>query len=330
MTNRRVVVTQRFFDEDTADLLRASGCTVEVIDLPAGKGDGDLDQDELAAALRGAAGWIVGHARVSAELLATLPSLQVISRRGVGYERVDTQAVINAGKVACIAVGGNHDSVADYTLALMLAVGHRFREMQADLADGRWKIQQGSDLYQKTVGIIGLGRIGSAVARRLAGFDCRVLGLSGSSPVPPPVEQADLGTILRESDYITLHAPLTPQTRHLIGRDSLSRMKRDAVVINTARGGLIDDTALLHALESGIIAGAGLDTFESESDPALAPVTRQLAALPQVVAAPHAGASTREGLVRTNRIAAQCVIAVLDGRYPPAECVIADGRRQAQ
>lgn len=326
----RIVVTQRFFDTASTALLEQAGCEVVLAEPPAGKGDGDYTHAELVDLLAGAAGWIVGHARVTRDLQEALPALQVISRRGVGYERVDVSAARSLGKVVCIAAGGNDASVADHTVALMLAVGHRFRETQARMIDGDWSILMGSDLYRKTVGVIGLGRIGRSVVQRLSGFECDILGL-GSDPdstMPPGVRAASLGEVLEQSDYVTLHAPLNERTRFLIDAPALGRMKPGAFLINTARGGLVDDRALLAALTAGTIAGAGLDVFVSESDPAFRPVTDELIALPNVVATPHAGASTREGLDRTNMVAARCVIDVLAGRDPPAACVVADGRKR--
>ena len=180
------------------------------------------------------------------------------------------------------------------------------------------------------VGVVGLGRIGRSVVKRLRGFEATVL-VASSRPDPAYAEAtgvtfADLPTLLTASDYITLHAPLTEATRHMIDDAALATMKPGAILINTARGGLVSDRDLLASLKSGHLGGAGLDVFESETDPALAPVTDQLIALPNVIAAPHAGASTREGLNRTNMIAARCVAAVLDGEDPPVECIVADGR----
>lgn len=328
--NRRVVVTQRFFDQATIDYLEQAGCDVVQAELPSGQADGNLAHDELVERLQGAAGWIVGHARVTRELMAALPELRIVSRRGVGYDRVDLGAANDLGKVVCVAVGGNHESVADHTIALMLAVGHRFREMQAKMIAGDWQILLSTDLYRKTVGVIGLGRIGRSLVQRLSGFEATVLA---HSKVEDPayaeangVTYVGLDELLARSDYVSVHAPLTPETRFIIGRDELSRMKSGAFLINAARGGLVDDDALLEALRAGTIAGAGLDVFLSESDPALKPVTEALLALPNVVATPHAAASSREGLGRTNMVAARCVVAVLDGGDPPAECVVADGR----
>lgn len=328
-SSRRVVVTQRFFDAATIAWLERNGCEVIVADLPPGQADGDLDQAELEAILEGAAGWIVGHARVTRDLLTALPGLKVISRRGVGYERIDLEAVRDLGRVACIAAGGNDASVADHTIAMMLALGRRFRESQARMQAGDWSILMGSDLYRKTVGIIGLGRIGRSLVQRLQGFEVEILVHSrGYDPEDAGGRFTPVGLddLLARSDYVTLHAPLTPETRFMISAETLAAMKPTAFLINAARGGLVDDRALLAALRNGSIAGAGLDTFVSESDPAFKSVSDALLALPNVVATPHAAASSREGLDRTNRVAAMSVVDVLEGRTPPAACVIADGR----
>jgi len=330
--SRRVVVTQRFFDDATVAYLQAHGCEVAVADLPPGKGDGDFTQAELETLLAGAAGWIVGHARVTRELMAVLPDLKIVSRRGVGYERVDLEAARDLGKVVAIAAGGNDASVADHAIALMLAVGRRFRESQANMLAGNWSILMGSDLYRKTVGVVGAGRIGRSVVQRLRGFEAEVL-VAGNRrddawAAANDVTYVDMPTLLARSDVVTLHAPLTSETRLLIDAEALAAMKPGAILINTARGGLVDDAALLEALKSGRLGGAGLDTFMSESDPALKPVTDALLALPNVVATPHAAASSREGLDRTNRVAAESVVAVLEGRDPAPGCVVADGRRR--
>jgi D-3-phosphoglycerate dehydrogenase len=329
-TTRTVVVTQRFFDADTVAFLQSQGCAVRIAELPPGQADGELDEDALAGLLADAEGWIVGHARVTRTLLARLPRLQVIARRGVGYERVDTAAIAALGKVATIASGGNDACVADHALALMLAVSHRLRESQLQMNAGNWSILTGTDLYRKTVGVVGLGRIGRGVVRRLRGFDAEVLATTSHPDTAwaaaHGVRCVELDTLLARSDVVTLHAPLTAATRLLIDSHALARMKPTAVLVNTARGGLVDDAALLAALQASRLAGAGLDVYLSESDPAFAPITQALIALPNVVATPHAGASTREGLNRTNHIAAQCVAAVLAGQTPPTDCIIADGR----
>lgn len=328
--NRKVVVTQRFFDEKTIEYLRGNGCVVSIPELPEGQSDGDVPNDTLLEWLDGASGWIVGHAHVTRELLEASPNLKVIARRGVGYERVDVAAVCDLGKVATIAAGGNDATVADAAVGLMLALGRRFREGQKNVSEGFFAIPLGTDLYRKTVGIVGFGRIGRNVARRLSGFDCRFLVSSARREERPAgicsFDSVCLPDLLAESDYVTIHAPLNDETRFLIRDETIRLMKPTAFVINTARGGLVEDRDLLTALKSNRLAGAGLDVFCSESDPAYKAVTLELATLPNVIALPHAGASTREGLERTNRVAAECIVAVLNGEELPADCVVADGR----
>lgn len=328
--SRKVVVTQRFFDDHTQAYLRNRDCEVIVASLPAGKADGDLDHGTLVEILTGAAGWIVGHARVTRPLLEALPDLKVISRRGVGYERVDLEAARDLGRVVAIAAGGNDASVADHVIGLMLAVGRRLRQSQQQMLEGNWSILMGSDLCEKTVGVVGLGRIGKSVVKRLSGFDCRVL-VHTTRPDPDyaratGVEFVSLAELLAQSDYVTLHAPLTPQTRFIINAATIGTMKPGAILINTARGGLVEDAHLLDALRSGRLGGAGLDVYVSESDPAYKSISQELLTMPNVIGTPHAGASSREGLDRTNLVAARSVVAVLDGGDLAPECVVADGR----
>src|SRR5687768_3776438 len=279
----KIVVTQRFFDAATMDYLRHHNCDVTVAELPPGKADGDVPEAVLRDWLQGAAGWIVGHARVTRDLLLALPDLKIVSRRGVGYERVDVAAVRDLGRVATIAAGGNDATVADQTIGLMLALGRRFREGQAGINRGSWAIPLGTDLYRKTVGVVGLGRIGRAVVKRLAAFDCKILVHAPRQDAELAArlgfEYAELAAVLSQSDYVTLHAPLTPQTRLLIRKETIRLMKPSAFVINTARGGLIEDRELLHALENKELAGAGLDVFLSESDPSYQHVTQELASM---------------------------------------------------
>jgi D-3-phosphoglycerate dehydrogenase len=324
---RKVVVTPPNFDEAALDYLRAHGCEPVLPNKP----EAQLSQEDLRALLACAEGWIIGpSAHVTHDLVAALPACQVFARRGVGYERVDIISIKDAGRVAAIANGGNDASVADAAVGLMLAVGRRMREQQNAMLSGDWSIRVSTDLYRKTVGVIGMGRSGRALVQRLKGFEAKLLG---HTPRPDlawgeaqGVGFTDLATLLRGSDYVSIHAPLSAQTRHLIGAAELAAMKHGAILINTARGGLVDDRALLEALRSGHLGGAGLDVYEGEADPELKPVAQALLALPNVVGTPHSAASTREGLARTNMIIARTVVAVLDGAEAPEGCVIADGR----
>lgn len=322
-----MLVTTRLFDEAAAHHLREHGFEVVPSGRPADALDTDISDAELDRLLAGASGWIVGLRAVTREVLERHPGLTVIARRGVGYDRVDTQAAHDLRRVVTITSGANDAAVADHTLALMLAVLRRLREGQARLAAGDWRVVSGSDLYGKTVGLIGFGRIARQVARRLHGFEARVLV---ATPRPDfavtSVTYAPLPQLLAASDIISLHAPLGPATRHLLNAATLGALKPGAVVVNTARGGLIDEAALLAALEAGRLGGAGLDVFEAEDDPALRPLADSLIARPDVVASAHAAGSSREALARGNMIAAHCVVAALGGGEFPEGCVVTDGR----
>jgi D-3-phosphoglycerate dehydrogenase len=324
-----VLFTQRFLDDATRALAARHDVRLVELDLAPGESDASMDRDTLAGHLAGMDGWIVGHARIDRDLVGRIPSVKVIARRGVGFEKVDIEAARAAGKVVTIARGGNEETVADHAVALMLAVGRRLPESFASLSQGEWKIPVGRDLYRKTVGLIGMGAIGSAVARRLSGFECRVLvhtrsgrpdaAVAGVTPV-------DLDTLLGESDYVSLHTPLSEATRGMIDAPTLARMAPGAILINTARAQLVDEPALLEALRSDHLWGAGLDMLASETDASKRELTAGLLAHPRVVVTPHSAGSTAEALARANMIALQSIIDVLEGRDPEPQCVVADGR----
>jgi D-3-phosphoglycerate dehydrogenase / 2-oxoglutarate reductase len=325
---RRILFSQRFLDDGTRALVIGSGFRLEEAPLKLGQTDADLTADEMAALLDGIEGWIVGHVRIDRALLERIPSVKIIARRGVGSEKIDLKAAAALGKVVTIARGGNEETVADHTVGLMLSLGRRIAESHEAMKAGRWSILAGTDLYQKTVGLVGFGPIARAVARRVCGFEVTVLANSPSRNwgMEDGVEFVTLETLLERSDYISLHTPQNASTQGLIGPSAFSRMKPGAILINTARASVLDETALLDALRSGRLKGAGLDVLAAESDPAQRSLADELLKLPNVVITPHAAASTQESLVRTNRIAAQCVIDVLEGRSPRRECFAADGR----
>ncbi|ABD88618.1 phosphoglycerate dehydrogenase [Rhodopseudomonas palustris] len=329
-TQHKVLVTTRFFDDEAADYLRREGCTVVTAGLPHGQTDAELSPARLHELLAGVSGWIVGVVPVTREVLAAAPALQVIARRGVGYDNVDVAAAKQLGKVVTIAPGGNEPSVADHAVAMMLAVAKRLRETHDRMAAGDWVPLSGTEVYRKTVGLVGLGRIARGVAQRLRGFETKILAYDVAPDLgyaeSHDISIVDLLTLLSQSDYVSLHLPLMPQTAHMIDAAAIARMKPTAILINTARGGLIDEAALLAALQDGRLAGAGLDVFEAEADAGQRPTADALLRLPNVVATPHAGGASREALARANLIAAQTVIDVLDRRTPAAERVVVDGR----
>jgi D-3-phosphoglycerate dehydrogenase / 2-oxoglutarate reductase len=324
-----VLVTVRFFDEEAVARLEQRGHRVLRADIAYDALDSAITPG-MEEALRSVQAWIIGAAPVTRELLARHPHLRVVARRGVGFDSVDTSAIKSLGRLLTNTPGGNEPAVADHALALMLSVGKRVLESHTRLVGQDWRAIVGTELHQKTVGLVGMGRIGRLVAKRLSGFEARVLAfdpyLAPEAAKAAGVIPCTLEQLLRESDYVSLHAPLTPQTRQLINARSLRSMKSTGILINTSRGELIDEEALLDALRQGRLGGAGLDVFACEHDPAKRPLAEALLSLPHVVGTPHTAASTREGLQRANLTAADCVAAALEGLPVPEHCIVADGR----
>ena len=259
---------------------------------------------------------------VDDELLGRAPRLKMIANMGVGYNHIDIAAATRRGIPVSNTPGVLTDATADLAFTLILAVARRVVEGDRRVREGKFKLWApflflGREVSGKTLGIVGFGRIGRAVARRAAGFGMRVLYHNRSRLTPAeeresPAEYADLNTLLAQADFVSLHVPLSGETRHLIGAAELSRMKPTAYLINTARGPVVDEVALLATLQRGMIAGAGLDVYENE--PALTP---GLADLPNVVLLPHVGSATLETRTAMAAMAARNLIAGLDGQRPP-------------
>ena len=327
---RTVLATPTFFDEAAIAFLKDHECKVVLSGLSPGTPDTALSKERVFELLRDADAWIVATASVTREMLVSFPNLKVIAKRGVGYDQVDVAAAKELGRIVTFAPGGNGPSVGDHTIALMLALARRLCELREFMRAGDWSVQPVTELYRKTVGLVGLGRIGRGVAQRLKGFETTILAFDEK----PDLEYAnahgirlvDLPYLFRESDYISLHAPLTASSRNLIDATALASMKETAILVNTARGGLIDEVALLQALRAGKIGGAGLDVLLGEQEPASRSVANELMALPNVIVTPHVAGASREGMARGNLLAAQGVVAVLDGGTPAAECLVVDGR----
>ena len=328
--SRTVLATAPFFDEGAIAFLKAHNCNVVLSGLSPGTPDVWLTKERVFELLRDVDAWIVGTAPVTREMLASFPKLRVIAKRGVGYDQVDVTAAQELGRVVTIAPGGNGPSVGDHTIALMLAVAKRLCEFRELMRAGNWSVQPVTELYRKTVGLVGLGRIGRGVAQRLKGFEATILAFDEKPDQAYAnangIRLVDLPYLLQQSDYISLHLPLTPSSRNLIDEAALASMKETAILVNTARGGLVDEAALLRALRIGKIAGAGLDVFLGEREPAWRSTAEELMSLPNVVVTPHVAGASREGLARGNLLAAQGIVAVFDGGTPAAECLLVDGR----
>lgn len=259
---------------------------------------------------------------VNRELLDRAPHLGMIANMAVGYNNVDVQAATARGIPVSNTPGVLTDATAELAFALILATARRVAELDRRTRAGEfkwWAPMQflGSEVTGKTLGIIGLGRIGQAVARRARGFDMRILyhnrsRMESSSEDSMGVEYADLDNLLAESDFVSLHVPLTKETQYLIGAKELARMKPTAYLINTSRGPVVDERALVRVLRERKIGGAGLDVYEHE--PALAP---GLADLDNAVLLPHVGSGTLETRTRMASLAVENLLAGLRGDVPP-------------
>ena len=248
---------------------------------------------------------------VDGELIAACPDLRAISNYAVGVDNVDLAAATERRLPVGNTPGVLTDSTADLALALMLGAARRLAEGEAYVRAGEWRswdpeLFLGYDLHAATVGIIGLGRIGQAVARRLEGFGCEVIHTGRSGGVA-------LDELLDRSDFVTLHAPLTPDTRGLIGREALRRMKPTAYLVNTARGPMVDTDALIDALRDGEIAGAALDV----TDPEPLPAGHRLLGVPNLLVIPHLGSATHATRERMADIAVDNLLAGLAGERMP-------------
>lgn len=308
MKNYKVIVTARSFgnaDHQALDLLEANGCTVKKLVAA----DGPV-QEQLAREIVDADAVIAGLDDYDSELIASAKNLKVISRYGVGYEKVDTAAAAANGILVTITPGANGDSVADMAMALMLDCARNVTYMSNSIKQGDSKRPAGVEMWEKTLGVVGAGRIGKGVARRCRGFNMNVLCYDQYQDEKFQQEvgakYVDFNTLISQSDFITIHSPLTPETENMFGAEQFAMMKKTAIVVNTARGGIIDETALYHALKDGEIRAAGLDVTLAEP-----PYSSPLAELSNCILTPHAGAATTEASSKMSLLASQNVVDVL-------------------
>jgi glyoxylate reductase len=279
-------------------------------------GAGSFSRAELLAQLAEADALIsLLDVAVDEELLAAAPRLRIVANHAVGHDNVDVAAATRRRIVVTNTPDVLTDATADFTFALLLAAARRLGEGEALARSGGWRGWApdqllGQEVAGRTIGIIGFGRIGQAVARRARGFAMEVL-YTAPRDHGGDGRRVELAELLASADFVTLHCPLTPATRHIIDARALAAMKRSAVLINTARGPCVDEAALADALERGLIAGAGLDVFEEE--PVIHPA---LLATRRVVLAPHLGSATLAARGGMARLCAEAVVAALAGRRP--------------
>jgi glyoxylate reductase len=281
------------------------------------------DGDALRDAVPGSAALVVRPSiDVNGELLDLAGrSLLVVSTFGVGYDHIDLEAARTRGVRVTNTPGVLNDSTAELAVALMLAAARRVAEGDAMVRRGEWRGADpdgflGRSLVGATVGLVGFGRIGQRVAQLLAGFETRLLFFDPIAAPAHGAEPCELAQLLARADIVSLHVALTPETRHLIDADALAQMRPDAILVNASRGAVVDTAALVAALRSGQIAAAGLDVYEHEPD-----VPAALRELPGTVLLPHVGSATGATRDAMARLCAENVIAVIEGREPPAAVV---------
>ena len=278
-------------------------------------------QDELAQSVADADGIMVGLERVTAELVASAPRLRVVSRFGVGFDTIDIAACTRTGVAVGVVNGANDLSVAEHAMMLMLAVARRTVEMDASARAGTWMIQDGRRMHElagRRVLVVGYGRIGTRVARLCAAFGMTVAVHDPNFPTPRiaadgHIPAPDLMEAVPDADVVTLHCPLSEATRHMVDGAFLAAMKPTAWLINTARGGLVDEAALAASLASGGIEAAGLDVLVHEPPDPASP----LLALPNTVLAPHNAAAALECYAKMSHRAVRNLIDSFDGRIDP-------------
>jgi glyoxylate reductase len=311
--DRPLVVVASPLPDAGLELLRAA--------FDVSNGDPPPAPEELRRRVAGAQALVADPTvAVDEELLAAGAGLKIVANYAVGYDNIDVEACRARGIVVTNTPDVLTNATAEFTVALMLAAARRLGEGERLLRAGRWRgwhpeELQGRELADSTIGIVGLGRIGSRVAELLGGFRAELLAASRTAQPELEnrlgVERVSLDELFARSDVVTLHVPATAETRHLVDADALARFKRGAILVNTARGALVDTAALIAALRSGQLGAAGLDVYENEPE-----VPADLIELQSVVLAPHIGSATAKARNGMARLAAENVVAVLAGRSP--------------
>ncbi|HWE40367.1 MAG TPA: phosphoglycerate dehydrogenase [Isosphaeraceae bacterium] len=291
------------------------------------EGADPFNAEELRRYLPGVAAMVAGGEKMTAAMMDLAPGLRVIARTGVGYDAIDVPAATARGVVVTIVPGTNHGSVAEHVFGLLLGVTRRIAYYDKTLRSGSWERGLVRPIRGTTLGLVGLGRIGRAVAERAVAFGMKVIAFD---PVHDAafdarfgIERRELDDLLALADVVSLHLPLTPETHRLFDRRIFAGMKPGALLINTARGGLVNEADLVDALTSGHLGGAGLDVFDPEPPAA----TNPLFALPNVVVSPHVGGIDTTSMTDMATLAARCIADLYRGRWP-AECVVNGGLRE--
>lgn len=317
MRGAKVLIPNSITEKALAQI--SSFCRVEYRDE-----ESSISKEDLYRGLADAEGLLCySRIPISNELLAAAPNLRYVSNIAVGYDNFDLEAMHSRGVMGTNTPEVLNETTADLAFALLMAAARRVTEADAYVKGGCWKqwtsnLMVGKDIHGSTLGIVGMGRIGQVVARRAFGFDMPVLYYNRKRNEEAEAKTGatyveSLYELLHQSDFVVLLTPLTASTRHLIGEQELASMKNDAILINVARGSVVDESALIRALQNHVIAGAALDVYEQE------PVAKDnpLLAMPNVVSLPHIGSATRETREKMALTAVKNLIEAMSGRRPP-------------
>ncbi|MBA4384211.1 MAG: hypothetical protein C0410_05710 [Anaerolinea sp.] len=310
----RLLVTPTSYGKNDARLKTELEMMVgEVIYNPTGK---PLTSNEVAGLLLGIDGYIAGLDVIDADALKTADKLKVIARYGVGFDNVDLEFAKSRNIIVTNTPGANSVSVAELALGLILALARQIPEAVDAVHQGKWPRYSGVSLEGKTIGILGLGAIGKQLARRLAGFDCKILAFDPFADQQfakdHQITLAEMDQVIAASDFVSLHLPLLPETRGIVNEAFLNKMKKGSYLVNTSRGEAVNEDALLKALQSGHLKGAALDAFTIEPpDP-----NNPLLALTNVIATPHLGAQTDGATSNMGWMAMKDCLAVLKEEKP--------------
>ncbi|MBP3955083.1 phosphoglycerate dehydrogenase [Gemmata sp. G18] len=318
--SRRVLVAPaplREIEFTYGPILRGAGYTIEYPPRDNVLTEQQMSVAELLAQLPGCVASLAGSEPYTREVIAAAAGagLKVIARAGVGYDAVDLQAATDHGVAVCYAPGTNQDAVAEHAFMLMLALSRKLREQDTEIRAGLWPRRAVGNLRGQTLGIVGLGRIGKAVAKRAVPFDLNVI----ATEIEPDhafaaahnVKLVPLEELLKQSDIVTLHVPKTPLTKNLINRETLALMKPTAFVLNTSRGGVVHEKDLYEALVANKIAGAGLDVYEVEP-----PKTNPLFGLDNIILTAHTAGVDQQSRQDMARLPANAIVKLLAGEWP--------------
>jgi phosphoglycerate dehydrogenase-like enzyme len=293
------------------DILEAAGFT-----LVYPEGDGTLTEDQLKAMIVDADVVMAGSEPYNASVLAVAPKVKVIARTGVGYDAVDVATATSKGVAVTIAPGTNQESVAEQAFALLLSLTRKIAYYDRVIRTGGWERNVVSPIRGKTLGLVGLGRIGRAMVPRAQAFGMNVIAydtfVDADYDAKSGVKRVSFETLLAEADVVSLHTPATPETKGLMNKSTFAKMKKGAILLNTARGPLVIEADLLDALNAGQLAGAGLDVFDPEPPLPDNPLLRHN----NVVSSPHVAGIDSKSMDDMATLAAQCMVDVYQGRWP--------------